>query len=245
MIETFQKYSGTGMLVSWFLVAWVYLLLQEKQKPRRILFVYMPASILLLFFNPLFYGIFVNYTEEAIYFRFLWILPVTTVIAYATISVCNQLKGRKKLVFGWITVVLILLSGKLVYRNPLFEKAENLYHVPWEVVEICDSIEVEGREVKAAFPREFLLYVRQYSSAVCMPYGREVFDFGNEFFLLLEKDVIDVEKMAEMSKKTMCHYIILHKDKELVGNPESFEYEIFGQVGDYIIYCDTSIYKGL
>ena len=173
MIETFQKYSGSGMLVCWFLVAWFYLLICEKEKQRRVLFVYMPTVLLFFFFNPIFYRVFGNLTEEAIYFRFLWILPITAVIAYSTVKIYSKLKGIKQIVFAILSLLIIMISGKLVYTNYLFEPAENVYHVPWEVVEICDTIEVEGREVMAAFPMEFVFYVRQYSATVCMPYGRE------------------------------------------------------------------------
>lgn len=245
MLETFEKYSGTGLIVGWFLVSWVYLLLTERKKPNRILFVYMPAGVLLIFFNPVFYKIFGGMTEEAIYFRFLWLLPITVVIAYSAVRIYNGLQGKNKIIFGMISCFLIVISGKPVYNNMLFERAENPYHVPQEVVEICDMIKVEGREVMAAFPVEFLLYVRQYSPYVCMPYGREAFEFYNDFYALMGRETIEVEELAVQSKQYGCHYIIISAEKELVGDMKDFSYEVFGWVGDYIIYTDTSIYKGL
>lgn len=245
MVETFQKYGGNGLIVSWFLVAWFYLLLKEKKKQNRIIFVYMPACILLLFFNPLFYRIFVDITEDAIYFRFLWILPISVVIAYSVISLVNGLKGKKKIIFGVIASGIIMISGKLVYTNPLFERADNLYHVPWEVVEICDTIKVEGREVMAVFPREFLLYVRQYSPYVCMPYGREAFEDGDSFFWLMEQDVIDAEELALVSKEHGCHYVILNKAKMLIGSLEANDYIVIKEIGDYLLYRDNTMNFGL
>ena len=56
--------------------------------------------------------------------------------------------------------VLVMLSGSFIYSNEFFNRAENLYHVPQSVVDICDAIEVEGREVMAVFPAELLQYVR-------------------------------------------------------------------------------------
>ncbi len=245
MIETFQKYCGTGLLVSWFLVAWLYLLLKEKRKERRVLFVYMPAVMLAVFFNPLFYRIFGNLTEEAIYFRFLWILPITVVIAYCVVQVSDLLKGTQKVIFGVLAAVMIMYSGKLVYTNPLFAKAENKYHMPQEVVEICDMIRVEGREVMAAFPEEFLLYVRQYSPYVCMPYGRESMSNYDAFLDVMESDKVIVEELAAQSKPRGCHYVIFSKKQQFVGDMEAFDYQIFGEVGEYVIYEDVSIYRGL
>ena len=234
------------MMLNWFLVAWIYLLICEKKKENRILFVYAPALLLVFFFNPLFYKVFSGLTEEAIYFRFLWLLPVTVVLGYTVVRLYNTLQGRKKIGFVVIAMVLIAVSGKLVYTNPLFSKAENPYHVPQEVVEICDSIKVEGREVMAAFPEEFILYVRQYSPLVCMPYGREVY-MGeyNELHTLMRQEEIVVEELAALAKQYSCHYVILSEDKILEGDMADYEYEVFGQVGEYIIYRDTGIYLGL
>lgn len=245
MIETFQKYGGSGLILIWFLVAWVYLLLKEEKKQNRVMFVYFPAGILLLFFNPLFFKVFGDITEEAIYFRFIWLLPITIVIAYTIVKIRRGLQGTKKTVFSLIAVLLIMISGKPVYSNPLFERAENQYHVPAEVVEICDSIRVEGREVMAAFPREFLLYVRQYSPYVCMPYGRDSLGLYNELLDVLEQDVVDVERLAGLAKQNGCHYVIFSKEQTFQGRLEDYSYEWFGESGEYVIYRDTDIYIGL
>jgi len=242
VIETFQNYSGSGWIISWFVVSLVYLWFRERDKNKRILLIYVPAIILLLFFNPLFYAVFSESTEEAIYFRFFWLLPVTVVIGYAIVKIADRFRGWKKIVCGMMAVLLIVLSGRSVYTNPLFSRAENEYHVPWEVVEICDMIELEGREVMAAFPPEFILYVRQYSAVTCMPYGRTaIMGYYDEFFELMRKEDIIVEKLAELAKQKSCHYVILSEDKNLLGDMEEFDYEIFAQVGEYIVYKDVTM----
>ena len=95
-------------------------------------------------------------------------------IAFGTVQLCGKLAGRKRYVGITLAIVLFTISGSLIYRNPNFQKAENAYHVPQSVVDICDTIEVPGREVMAAFPGELLQYVRQYSNVICMPYGRDI-----------------------------------------------------------------------
>lgn len=240
MIETFQKYSGTGLLVCCFLVAWFYLFFCEKKRENRVIFVYMPAVLLLLFFNPLFFRVFGNLTEEAIYFRFLWLLPITPVIAYTVIKIYGTLSGPKRYVFVLLSFVLIMFSGRLVYLNPLFERAENEYHVPQEVVEICDMIEVEGREVVAAFPGELLLYVRQYSATVCMPYGREVFSYYDSFYASMCEEIVDAEKLTELARQRGCHFLILDEKKVPAEELEKYSYEVYGQVEQYVIYKDLN-----
>lgn len=246
MVETFQKYGGSGLMLCWFIVAWIYLLIKEKKESNRILFVYAPAIMLIIFFNPLFYGIFGQMSEEDIYFRFLWLVPITMVVGYAIVKICNTLAGSKRTVFMIIAVIMLGISGKIVYTHPLFTRAENQYHVPQKVVNICDAIIVDGREVMAAFPAEFLVYVRQYTPYICMPYGREMLKGEyNDLDNIMNQDEIDVEELAGLVKMYGCHYVIISEEKKLLGSLEDYDYELFAVIDGYCIYRDTTIYIGL
>ncbi len=245
MAEIIQKYMGTGLMVIWFLLALIYLFIYEKRKPFRILLIYTPVIVLLFFFNPLFFKLFYSVVGDEIYFRLCWLLPVTVVIAYAIVLICDSLKGKIRWCFAITAMVVMMLSGKLVYSSQLYSKAENIYHVPQAVVDICDAIEIEGREVMAAFPNELLLYVRQYSPVVCMPYGREVLmgrdnDY-NELNQVMMSEEIEVEKLATLAKQYMCHYIVIPEDRILLGDMEAYDYQVFGRMHGYTIYKDTTM----
>ncbi len=245
-VDIFQKYMGSGLIVILFLAALVYLFFTEKRKQVRILLIYIPALVLLVYFNPLFYGIFYRVAGSEIYFRILWLLPVVPVLAYTGVTIYDKARDRAKLPVLAACMAVILLCGKTVYANPLFTPAQNLYHVPNYVVHVCDAIEVEGREVKAVFPKEFLLYVRQYSPVVCMPYGRDGIIYqGNPFYNLMESETIDAALLAEYAKGTQCHYIVLQEEKALEGDLADYDYKVFGRMDGYVIYEDLTIYKGL
>ena len=227
-VQIFQKYMGTGLIVIWFLAALSYVLLNEKQRPKRIFFVYMPVIMLLIYFNPLFVRVFFSVMESEIYFRMWWLVPVIIVIAYAAVCICDRLRGKGKGIFATTVVAMIILSGKLVYSNPLYSRAENSYHVPESVVEICDAIVVPGREVMAAFPSELVLYVRQYAPRVCMPYGRD--DMGqyyDDFYHAMQEDEIDLEVIMPFANEKLCHYLIFRDDKEILGSPQDFGLDFF------------------
>lgn len=241
-VTVFQKYMGTGLVVIGFLAALSYVFLNEKQKPRRILFVYMPVMILLLFFNPVFAGIFFAKVGSEIYFRIWWLIPVIQVIAYAVVSVCERLQGRGKALFAVTSVVLIVISGKSVYTNPLYSRAENCYHVPDCVVELCDAIVVPGREVMAAFPRELLLYVRQYEPGVCMPYGRDQMGkYFSGFLTAMEQEEPDAEEIAAYADQTGCHYVILSEEKKLPEDARKLGLELYAEKAGYVIYRNTNV----
>lgn len=233
---------GTGLVMIWFVVALIYLFLNEKQKPKRIVLVYMPIIMLVLYFNPLFASLFCKIVGSEIYFRICWLMPVIIVIAYSAVSIFSRLKGKKQFLFAVAAMVVIALSGKLIYSNSLYSRAENIYHVPDSVVHICDSIVVPGREVMAVFPSELLLYVRQYSPVVCMPYGRDaLMGYYNEFYDAMERETIDLEEIVPLAREKQCHYIVLREEREILGDPREFGWEIFGRTDGYVIYRDMNV----
>ncbi len=245
IVALFREYMGTGLVIGWFLLSVVYLLLREKRTHLRILFVYTPILLLLLFFNPLFARIIYRAIGDEIYYRILWLIPVTPTIAYVAALLYGGLKGRKRIMFAAACVGLVALSGSFIYQNPFFHKAENRYHVPQSVVDICDAIELEGREVMAVFPKELVQYVRQYSATVCMPYGREQlverWTYRHPLYWAMEEEVLDAGQVAALAKEAGCHYVVLPEKKQVDGSLLDYGYEEFGQIDGYVIYRDPTM----
>ena len=245
----FRDLMGTGLIVIWYLLSLVYLFVQEKRQELRIIFIYVPVILLLLYFNPLFAQVVYNVVGDEIYYRILWLLPVTVVIAYVCVSIYGELSGIRKELFAIVAVGLIVISGNFIYNSPLFGKAENLYHVPDSVVEICDAIQVPGREVLAVFPAELLQFVRQYSPTTCMPYGREAtverwvgYNYYEELYEEMEKPhEVDIELLAPLVREAGCHYVVLPKSKKIVGDTASWDWELFFETEEYAVYRDLYI----
>ena len=241
----FKDYMGTGLILIWFLLSLIYLFLHEKKKNIRIVFLYVPVILLIVFLNPVLAGRIYSFMGLEGYYRILWLLPVTIVIAYTVVQIYGSLKDSKKNMFLVAAAVVIMFSGNLIYTSPLFDRAENIYHIPESVVEICDAIEVDGREVRAVFPAEMIQYVRQYSAVIFMPYGRDLLveSWGNQddLYDVMESDVIDAKTLCEMCHARECHYIILAEDKKIRGSLQDHEYEFFASVENYIIYKDATV----
>ncbi|MCM1326190.1 MAG: hypothetical protein NC094_02635 [Bacteroidales bacterium] len=241
----FREYMGDGLIVIWFLLSLGYLAVKEKRKTVRILILYVPVILLILFFNPLFADVVGKMAGDDIYYRILWLLPISPVIAYAASDIYGRLKGKARILFGITAALLIVVSGSFIYGNPFFKEAENQYHMPQAVVELCDAIEVEGREVTAVFPTELLQYVRQYSGTVCMPYGREAlvegWNYWSELYSAMEAETVDAERLAELAREEGCVYIILSQAKKMEGSLEAYDFILFGQVKEYRIYKDSLV----
>lgn len=246
--ELFREYMGTGLIIIFYLISLTYLWAKEERKYVRILLIYVPVILLLLFFNPLFAALLYKVVGNEIYYRILWLLPVTVTVAFAAVTLYGRLPDRSRSAFALAVAAGIIISGSYIYKNPYFQKAENLYHMPDSVVHICDAIAVPGREVMAAFPLELVQYVRQYEPTVCMPYGREVtVERWNDWSELpeeMEKETIDLSRLAPLAKEKGCHYIILSEEKEVTGNPAEYGWEVFGRTDGYVIYRDTEFDLG-
>lgn len=271
IIDIWKAYAGTGSLLVLFLLSLFYIWKKEERKDIRNLMVWGTVLIAAGFSCPLFRKIFVRLLDSETYYRVLWVLPIGVAIAYAGMLLLREESGRmvedtkegkqeenffhrKKR--PWVQPVglvvlaaVVALSGSLVYKSTYISKAENAYHIPQVVVDICDEIlpevvsEGEDGKVMAVFPSELIHFVRQYSSDVMMPYGREMLveRWGNEreLFTLMEAETYDVEWIADKAIQNYCRYVILNSYKPKTEPMENYEYEMVRTVGAYEIYKDT------
>ena len=106
----FREYMGVGLILIWYLIVLLYLFWKEKRRERRLLFLYVPFLILLIFFNPLVYRIFDKLLGEEIFYRMLWLLPVTVTLSYGTVKICGSLSGKRQIAFGITAALLIGIS---------------------------------------------------------------------------------------------------------------------------------------
>lgn len=242
--KLFREYMGTGLTVILYLISLVYLWVKEERRYVRLLFVSVPVILLLLFFNPLFAGVLYRLGGEEVYYRVLWLLPITVTIALAAATLYGNLPDRRRMVFALAAAAGIMVSGSCIYSNPYFQKAENLYHVPDSVVHLCDAIRVRGREVQAVFPLELVQYIRQYDPTICMPYGREMtverWNQWDDLLYEMEAEEIDLSRLAPLTKEAGCHYIILPEEKEIIGNPAEYAYVEFIRTDGYVVYRDVT-----
>ncbi len=243
IITLYAGFCGKGMIVALFFLALIYLFFKEKNKNNRMMFVYMPIVILILYFCPAVAAVVYALVSEDLYWRFLWLLPMTPVIAYAAVKVISSLQGKKQVFAGVCLGGMIIASGSLIYNSSTASPAKNYYHVPESVIAVCDLIEPEEGKVKAAFPWEMFQYVRQYSASIEMPYGREYILLSwarrSDLFLALAEGTLNPELIAELARKEGCEYLVFSAGKVIDGEFEDFGFEQVGSTHGYVIYQDA------
>ena len=246
ILQIYREYIGTGMIGALFLAAVFYLGFEEKVLERKLVLVVVPVILTGLFACPVFAWLVNKYLEEEVYYRFLWLLPVAAVIAYAGGKLMLRVSGAGRIWALLGICGIIMVCGDYVYDNPYYGRAENAYHVPQTVAKICDEIIVEGREVRAVFPGEMVQYVRQYTPFVCMPYGREMiverWRIASEMYevyeLGLPDGIIRAKTLAETARKYEVHYIIWDTGRDMTGDLKNQNFTLLDIIDGYAVYRD-------
>ena len=158
----FKLYTGLKLLLALTLFSWGYLLFTEKERRNRLLLIYAPFLIILLFLFPVSRWAFVAAgLDGETYYRILWTIPMGVITVY---GFCRLFAAHRRI--GTVAgAALIMLCGRYVYQSEYISRAENLYHIPDTVIEICDRIEPDDpdKRVWAVMPPELIHFVRQYS----------------------------------------------------------------------------------
>ena len=243
ILEIFQKFTGSGFLTILYLLTLLYLWTSEKNSTFRAIFVYGASAIQLLFFlPPFFYGY--QLLDEGTYYRILWLLPMTVTIAYAVVKIL----GRYPVGSIVVGAVMVMICGKCVYSNGYVTVAENAYHIPQEVIEVCDIIMPEENEerVTGVFPDDLIHFVRQYSSRIKMVYGRDYLApdwiYGDHpMRTVMNQEEIRISELVRLATEQKCQYIILEKKKEIIGDFERLNVSKIGETANYDIYRNYQV----
>lgn len=233
-----KDHMGTGLVSVLFLLSIAYLSLKEKNPGKRCMLIYVPILILLFFLCPISYRVYAEISESITYYRLLWLIPVTPVIAYTAVSICTSLDGAKQNICIVLLAVLLAASGRLMYSDIYMTRAENIYHMPVQVVDICDALHVEGREVMVLMPYEFQQFVRQYDPCIRIPYGREymlnIALEGDDLMDAMDDENRDPVEFGRLATFRGCHYIVVHPEDKFEVLPEN--YVEYMTIDGYIVY---------
>ncbi len=248
---SFKLYFGKPWLAVLLVASALYLIITEKDLRKKIILGILPLVIMAGFLFPVTKKVYVAALDDGsdTYYRILWLIPMYVVIGYAA---CRIIFSFSKSAWQRIALVVILaviaMSGSLVYMNQYMSVAENLYHIPQSVIDVCDKIAPGegGPRVRAVFPSEMVHFVRQYDTKILMPYGREMiatqWDYYNVVYEAMEKaEVINAKELLDATRLTECTYIVLRKDRKIDKDLTELGLELFETVGDYNIYLDPVI----
>lgn len=244
ILDNLRSFSGTGFLFILLILSIAFLSVRYNKSENRYMLVWYPVAVLLIYFCPVWIWYAANRNDSDILYRLLWMIPAGVIICVALIELVYLIPAKNRAIGAVAAVVLIIICGRYTYANTQFTKAENIYHMPQNVVDICNEIEIPGREVRACFPDELLQYVRQYSAYVHMPYGRDIFFSGYmkpdaPIWYILQEEEIDTEALVGELRNTETHYFIIDGERKLEPGLEQYDFVLISTIDKYDIYVDV------
>lgn len=248
IMGSYNDFQGSGLILILFFIGLLYVGYSSKNRYIKDILVKYPVYVLLVFFCPVWYVYVYRFDDYEILYRILWLLPLGVVICYSLVEVTFKLAEKYRPAGFAVCVLLLVVAGEYTYGNEYFTFAENIYHIPEAVVEICDEISVEGREIRAAFPDELISYVRQYTSNICLPYGRETFmnlsAWHNPLQVVINQDEIDAEECAKLLRESETAYFVVSSEKKFTENISNYDFVYVTSIDGYDIYLDNNAYIG-
>lgn len=247
--QSFGNFQGTGLMFILFLTSVLYVAYSRKDSRIKDLFVKYPLYVLAVFFCPAWYVYIYYASDYEILYRILWLLPIGIILCYVLVDLVYRAPEKHQPLCFVIAVLFIILSGKYIYSSEFFSPAENEYHVPDIVVELCEEIKVEGREIRVAVPDELISYVKQYSAVVCLPYGRDTI-MGYNYDIsdlrdILETDVIDTAALAVEMRGMDTPYLLVKNDRKFSESLSDYNFVYVTSYGEYDMYLDDEAYTGI
>lgn len=241
----FKLYTGLKLLFLMTAMALIYLMIKEKNPRNRILFVYAPILIVLIFLFPVTRKAFVAMgLDGETYYRILWTLPMGMITTYGGISFFGKHHRIGLAVLGGF----IALMGSLVYKSDYITKAENAYHIPDAVIEVCEMVDnhIPNWDVRILVPSDMVHYVRQYNSEIDLTYGRDYlvprWGYYNAVHEAYEvPETIDMDELLEATREDSVQYIVFRKDRQLNKSPLDAGLILKGELEDYLVYEDPVV----
>lgn len=239
---TFLEYKGTGAYIILYIIALIYIFYKEDNKKIKLFFIGLSIFIGLVTLNPIFAAIVKPFFPVSVYWRMYWMFPIGIAIAYAITKIIMSKNGKaEQIILGIIAVVTIVLSGKLIYNKENYVAVNNLYKVPNEAYEIATVIMQDNTRTKKVMPTTDLVsYIRQVNPEIVLMYAREPKTY--EYVpIVIQQQKGNVQYVARNCKTANCNYIIWGKGMQKNEELEKYDYNVFYETDNYLIYKNSNI----
>lgn len=237
-MEAYHLFDQGSHVFVIFILALLFLYVEEESIYVRKYYVIPSLLVLfLLVLNPFFMGLATHFFSVLRMVRYYWLFPVTVIFAYVAVVLLR--KGRTVWSKGVISVLMLgvmVVMGQYMFTDENFAKAENIYKVPDEVVEIADMIEADGNDGVLVPSLETVDTIRQYDANIRMAFGRYLGGAPVEIAQLQETEALNLRTADDVMKKCGYTYILIHKSKQTVGNYEDVGWELLGETDNHFLY---------
>lgn len=224
-----------------YLAGLVFILCKGDKRDKEI---FIPSSILLFLtvYNPVVPFVLNKFFDvNSEYYRLLWIAPVIVLLAYVATRLIDEEiidNGKRKLNEKALTGVLLLFialtAGNFVYKGG-YEKIENIYQIPNELIEVSQIIhsDADSEYPKAYFEYDYNMQIRQYDPKIQLTIDRDDYvramtedypqdmieDNDNPQYRMLAAltrgQNVASENLMDALEKTKTEYVVLSKGNQM------------------------------
>lgn len=249
-VDKFNAYFGESGYLMLYLMAIVLLLLIEKDKLNKKIFVGQILIFSIIYWCPITAYIITKYCVEAdVYWRMFWLLPMTILIAYVlTKTVHLKEKLYQKASILVILCFAIVGSGNCIYNETNFQKADNWLKINQDVVDMCqiikDDAELYGIEDRGVIvPYELVSQMKQYDGIIRMPYGREMLKGTmpqgtreEQIYQLMRAEKLNIPKLRRLALEGNWQYLVYDSTVSIYEFMNE-GYRWIGGNANYNVYC--------
>lgn len=254
------KASSAGLvpyLVIYILVL-VLSLFRKEKKEYRTYFTYPALVLLVTICNPL---LVVPLAEKIglddRFYRLFWLFPIAITLAVYGVVLLNKTAGKWRGIISAVLLCLVLAKAGTM-SLPYIVKADNIYKVSNETLELSKELETTAQEKNCLYSDTQLLELRQYDPSIGNALGRkELHDLDVtkvdsarlQRFLkkgMYEKYLGYLSRTADQSvdpqgTKTCLealdiHYIIVNKAQNMGNYYTALGCSLYNSTANYEIY---------
>lgn len=195
-----------------------------------------------IYLTPFFIEIITTYCIPSdVYWRMWWILPVPTIVCYALVKLIELSKDKNmKKILIVLCIFIICITGNNIYNDTLYSKADNIYKLPQDTLELCDYVNEHNsnnniEEKRVFVPNSLVCYIRQYDAGIKMPYGRNVLKGYTWPAPCWENVDVNLETLVSYGVRAKCNYLIWPKYSERYDQLMLYDWIEIGESDYYYV----------
>ena len=240
MLDWMHTYYGNGIFLALSVFGYIYLFAYSKEIKKKL--IYPILLLLFLLVNPVLYKFVFAKTR---YWRWLWLLPNTYVIAASLTHIVSriQLRIEKILVLlGFFACVIFV--GTIAFKTDAFTRTQNDYKLNQEILDIADIVTEADPHPKCIVDYPLTTRIRQYKEDIELFYGRDgsgfivvPSDLQKEICSLMASDDPDYDRILSVAIEQACDYIIVIKKKDIENNLlDKYSFSLLAETENYKVY---------
>ena len=174
--DMIYRYAGESWLPGIFLISIFFLYLAADRRMKKYIIVYAVGGTLLL--TPVFQGVIKSLGGNAERYRFLWLFPITLVIAGMVVCILAKQRSRHEgIVLTAALVLMLYFAGDTYLRPENLKLPENIYGLPDDVIEVSSLIGEDKDKVyvTVALDSRMELTLRQYDASIIWAISRAAY----------------------------------------------------------------------